>query len=91
MISEPAPNPGPAPRHHLALLEALESLSRHVDLEHLFHDLAVRLRKIVEFDFISVLLHDPAENVMRLHVLESEKPLTWIGPTLAPSESPGAP
>lgn len=77
-------------RQYEALLEALESLSRHDDLNALFHDLAGRLRKVVEFDFISVLLHDPAENVMRLHVLESEQPLSiGIGPNVAPSESPG--
>jgi formate hydrogenlyase transcriptional activator len=73
-----------------ALLEALESLTHHDDLTALFHELAQRLRKVLEFDFISVLLHDPAADVMRLHILESEQPMNiGIGPNLPPSQSPG--
>jgi formate hydrogenlyase transcriptional activator len=80
----------PPEPHCEALLEALESLTRHDDLNKLFHELAVRLRKLVEFDFISVMLHDPAEDVMRLNVLESDQPMNiGIGPNLPPSESPG--
>jgi len=76
--------------YYEALLEALESLTRHDDLIKLFHELAQRLRKLVQFDFISVMLHDPTEDVMRLHVLESEQPMNiGIGPSLAPAESPG--
>jgi formate hydrogenlyase transcriptional activator len=61
----------PRARPYKALLEAL---TRHDDLARLFHDLAQRLRKVVEFDFISVMLYDPADDVMRLHVMESEQP-----------------
>src|SRR5438270_3923801 len=77
-------------QHYEALLEALESLTRHDDLSRLFHELAQRLRKVVEFDFISVMLHDPAGDVMRLHILESEQPMNiGLGPSLPPSQSPG--
>jgi formate hydrogenlyase transcriptional activator len=77
-------------QHYEALLEALESLTRHDDLPRLFHELAQRLRKVVEFDFISVMLHDPAEDVMRLHILESDQPMNiGLGPSLPPSQSPG--
>jgi formate hydrogenlyase transcriptional activator len=77
-------------RRYQALLGALESLSRHEDLTALFHELAQRLRKVLEFDFISVMLHDPAADVMRLHILESEQPLhVGSGPSLPPSQSPG--
>ncbi|HEY7309051.1 MAG TPA: sigma 54-interacting transcriptional regulator [Gemmataceae bacterium] len=80
----------PRLRRYEALLEALESLARHDDLTNLFHELAQRLRKVVEFDFISVMLHDPVEDVMRLHILESDRPLNiGFGPFLSPSESPG--
>ncbi|HZV05732.1 MAG TPA: sigma 54-interacting transcriptional regulator [Gemmataceae bacterium] len=73
-----------------ALLETLEVLSRHDDLTALFHDLAQRLRKVLEFDLLSVTLHDPAANVMRLHILESEQPMNiGSGPSLPPSHSPG--
>jgi formate hydrogenlyase transcriptional activator len=73
-----------------ALLETLEALTRHGDLTALFHELAQRLRKVVEFDFISVMLHDPAADVMRVHILESEQPMNiGSGPSLPPAQSPG--
>ncbi len=76
--------------HYEALLQALEVLTRHEDLAALFHELAQRLRKVLEFDFISVMLHDPAADVMRLHILESEQPMNiGSGPSLPPARSPG--
>jgi formate hydrogenlyase transcriptional activator len=73
-----------------ALLEALETVTRHDDLHQLFHELAQRLRKVVDFDFLSVMLHDPDAGVMRLHILESEQPLNVSsGPALPPDQSPG--
>lgn len=57
-------------QHYQALLEAIESLTRHGDPTALFHELARRLRKVLEFDLIGVILHDPAADVMRLHILE---------------------
>ena len=55
-----------------ALLEVSESIALHRDLSALFHDLARRLHRVVEFDFLSVVLHDDARNVMRLHILETD-------------------
>jgi formate hydrogenlyase transcriptional activator len=55
-----------------ALLEVSESIALHRDLTALFHDLARRLHRVVEFDFLSVVLHDDARNVMRLHILETD-------------------
>src|SRR5258705_8401464 len=37
----------------------------------LFHELASRLHSIVESDFLTLVLHDPEKNIMRLHVLET--------------------
>jgi len=80
----------PTLQRYKSLLEALESLTRHDNLTNLFHELAQRLRKVVEFDFIAVQLHDPEEDVMRLNVLESDQPMNiGTGPALAPSDSPG--
>ncbi len=42
-------------------------------LGELFHELAERLHRVVEFDYLNLILHDPVRNVMRLHILESEK------------------
>src|SRR5258708_5725374 len=61
-----------------ALLEVGEAIAQQRDLPALFHDLAARLHTVIDFDFLTLVLHDPAKNVMRLHVLEtripSEKP-----------------
>jgi formate hydrogenlyase transcriptional activator len=34
-----------------------------------------RLRKVVHFDAVSLVLHEPADNTMRLHVLETSEPV----------------
>jgi formate hydrogenlyase transcriptional activator len=57
-----------------ALLEVSEAIAQQRDLPALFHDLAERLHSVVDFDFLSLVLHDPKRNVMRLHVLESRIP-----------------
>ena len=59
---------------HQALLEVAEAIAQHRDLGELFHELAERLHRVVEFDYLNLILHDPARNVMRLHILEAEKP-----------------
>src|SRR4029077_3624898 len=57
-----------------ALLEVGEAIAQQRDLPALFHDLAVRLHSVVDFDFLTLILHAPARNVMRLHILETEQP-----------------
>ena len=51
------------------LLEVSEAIASHRNLHDLFHDLAERLPPVVPFDYINVLLHEPAKDVMRLHIL----------------------
>ena len=72
------------------LLEVSESIALHRDLEDLFRDLAQRLPHIVPFDYINVVLHEPARDVMRLWLLVASQPST-INPglELAVDESPG--
>jgi formate hydrogenlyase transcriptional activator len=67
-----------------ALLEVSEAIAQQRDLRALFHDLAERLHSVIEFDFLTLILHDPARYVMRLHVLETRIP----GEKAAGSESP---
>src|SRR6201982_3477603 len=75
--------PSPALDHSRRQLEALLDISKiiaqHRDLKTLFHELAARLHSIVESDFLTLVLHDPDKNSMRLHVLEtrmeSDKPV----------------
>ncbi|MFZ0213050.1 MAG: sigma 54-interacting transcriptional regulator [Candidatus Acidiferrales bacterium] len=57
-----------------ALLEVSESVSLHRDLAALFHDLARRLYGIVQFDFLSLILHDSERGVMQLRVCEGANP-----------------
>src|SRR5467141_2005764 len=57
-----------------ALLEVSEAIAQQRDLRALFHDLAERLHSVIEFDFLTLVLHDPARHVMRLHVLETRIP-----------------
>jgi formate hydrogenlyase transcriptional activator len=81
----PPPEADPSPvldhsrRQLEALLDVSEIIAQHRDLRTLFHELAVRLHSVVESDFLTLVLHDPVKNVMRLHVLEtreeSDKPL----------------
>src|ERR1700752_4136412 len=59
---------------HQALLEVAEAIAQHRDLGELFHELAERLHRVVDFEYLNLILHDPARNVMRLHILESEMP-----------------
>ena len=67
-----------------ALLEVAESIAQHRDLAALFHDLAERLHSVVDFDFLTLVLHDPVRNVMRLHILETRLPT----PVKTGSETP---
>src|ERR1700722_388383 len=57
--------------HHQSLLDVSQAILQHRDLDGLFRDLAVRLRSIAPFDFISLVFFDAATNTMRLHILES--------------------
>ena len=87
-LSPPEPAPA-APLEHSrrqleALLEVAESIAQHRDLAALFHDLAERLHCVVDFDFLTLILHDPDRNVMRLHILETRLPT----PAKTGSESP---
>src|SRR5439155_27378010 len=78
-----------------ALLEVSEAIAAHRELPALFHELTQRLPGIVRFDFLSLVLPEPARNVMRLHILESRAssssdpgPAT-LGSTTLGSSPPG--
>src|SRR5262245_53333247 len=58
------------------LLDVGEAIAVHRDLDDLFHDLADRLPHVVPLDFVNLLLHDPARDVMRLQLLFTRCPVT---------------
>src|SRR5208282_5565611 len=73
-ISEPkvgGDSAAPQSATHQSLLDVSQAILQHRDLAGLFRDLAVRLRSIVPFDFLNLVLYDAASNKMRLHILES--------------------
>jgi len=72
------------------LLEVSESIASHRDLDQLLRDLAQRLPQIVPFDYINVVLHESARDVMRLWLLVTSQPSTISpGLELPVDESPG--
>jgi formate hydrogenlyase transcriptional activator len=71
------------------LLEVSEFIASHRDLKQLFHDLAPRLHRVVRFDFVSLILHQPERNVMLSHVLECPDPNYDCSSQECPMETPG--
>src|SRR5262245_63165785 len=76
-ISPPEAAPSPvldqSRRQLEALLDVSKIIAQHRDLNALFRELATRLHSVVESDFLTLVLHDPEKNVMRMHVLESRE------------------
>ena len=72
-----------------ALLEISEAIASHRELDQLFHDLAPRLHRVVEFDFANLILHEPARKMMKSHVLETPDPAYACPAGECPMESPG--
>src|SRR5262249_57449344 len=71
-------------RQYQTLLEISEAIASNRDLTSLFHNLAQHLRAVVDFDWVSTLLYDPALDVMRLHLLEPALPDGLTGPAEMP-------
>ncbi len=62
-----------------ALLEVAEAIAAHRDVHELFRDLARRLPRVVQVNFVSLSLHDPAENRMRLQTIQANVPADLVG------------
>ena len=61
-------------QEYRALLDVAEVIVSHRDLPSLFQDLAGRLRQVVRFDSLALVLHDPATNTMHPHILGTREP-----------------
>src|SRR3989441_9877695 len=66
----------PSIEQYLTLLEVSKSIASHRALPELFHDLAKSLDEVLDFHFLTVVLHDAARNLMRLHILDTTVPAT---------------
>lgn len=72
-----------------ALLAVSEAIASCRDLPPLFHALAGQLGQVAHYDALSLVLHDAATNMMRLHVLEtSESAARGIEIALRPDDDP---
>ena len=81
----------PSIEQYLTLLEVSKSIASHRALPELFHDLAKSLDEVLDFHFLTVVLHDAARNVMRLHILDTTVPATLqAGEEFTMEESPSA-
>ncbi|MEO8596277.1 MAG: sigma 54-interacting transcriptional regulator [Candidatus Solibacter sp.] len=80
-----APNrPDPTRERYETLLEVAESITAHRLLSTLFADLSRLLKRLVPFDFIGLTLLDQKEQVVRLHILETERPVIAPAPEGTP-------
>ena len=66
---------------YLTLLDLSKALTLHRSLSDLLHDLAERLTNLFDFNYLSVILHDGQQNVMRLHMIETTEPTLRELPT----------
>ena len=79
-------NANPLSLKYRGLLDVSESIGTYRDLSELFHDLAEKLRQVVDFDFVTVILYDEAHHVMRFRLVESRLPLLIDPPKVMPFE-----
>ena len=56
--------------HYLALCEISRTIASHRNMTELLHNLAPPLRRVVDFDFLALLLYDAAHKVMQVKALE---------------------
>src|SRR5581483_4036414 len=66
------------------LLEVSESIASHRQLSTLFADLSRCLKGLVSFDFISLTLIDPKEQLSRLHILQTDREVVGTPPPPTP-------
>src|SRR5437870_10594398 len=71
-------------QQYRTLLAVAEAIISHRDLPALFHDLANRLRQVVRFDYLILVLHDAANNTMRRDILETSEAIPIQLPQVLP-------
>src|SRR5262249_4571473 len=84
------PQPDFKARQYQALVDVAEAVAANRDLSSLLKDLKGRLKLVVRFNAVQVVLHDPKRNVMRRHFLEPFAPGEQIVTELGMDEAPGA-
>lgn len=62
-----------------ALLDVAQAISAQRDLDQLFRDLAYRLPRVVQVNYVDLSLHDPIKKLMRLHTIQANVPADLVG------------
>ena len=57
-----------------ALFDLTQAIAGHTDLETLCNSLAGSLRRVVSFDSLGLVLHDPIHDQLRLHAVSANRP-----------------
>jgi formate hydrogenlyase transcriptional activator len=60
-------------QRYKTLVEISRAIASNQNQTELFSELAHHLRQVIRFDYLSVILHEPAHNVMRLYLLEGAR------------------
>src|SRR4029453_8773185 len=60
---------------HRTLLAVSEAIISHRDLAALMNELADRLHQVVRFDYLALVLYDPANDPLNTHVLAPPEPI----------------
>ena len=69
MATLPDPTRSLPENQYTTLLEVSQAISSHQSLTELFEDLGRRLHAVLNFNYLSLILHDPEHEVMRVHTL----------------------
>ena len=56
------------------LFDLSQSIAGHSDLGTLCNSLATALRRVVSFDFLALVLHDPVHDQLRVHAVSGNRP-----------------
>jgi formate hydrogenlyase transcriptional activator len=81
-------SPNPLQVRYETLLEVAQSIIAHRQLSTLFADLSRCLKRLVRFDFIVLTLLDPKTQKVRLHILETDRPVVKTHTELGDDETP---
>src|SRR5918995_4635530 len=83
-----SPSPTLLESQRETLLEISEAIASHRDLAELFHSLAPSLHRVVQFDFLNLILHEPERETMRSHLLDCPDPEAHCPSEECPMETP---
>ncbi len=91
MATLPKAFPSQTDNQYATILEVSRAIVSHQSLTELFHELGRRLHEVLNFNYLSLILHDPVHEVMRLHTLHFDGvPTIQPGMEFGMDDSPSA-